>query len=346
MSEDKLKLLFEFANVDYSLSIGPLQTLRHVLLLKIKSSPEGIIQINGVDYIEQDIIQILDGNHAQKPQTFNDEEFWETFPELKVVSIPDGANTYFKGDKEAFLEYEYLFEAQEFLTKEYVAGLEEEIYSRIQLREFFPAAQRVTHLFAFNQETQSRISTNIKSKIHEVLTSTSESFQFLTWEPYYKMLQIVAIDDHDYLIEQYKIGQKHLGSFSYDQWSTFFKRQLTLPFDDSFKAKIDEDETNYFNENQAKIPARTYRGYSPERNDTISWRLIYFPFILPIKILFIVVTCNSGPDYSRDSQVPGNGREQMERFMEIQQRQREERIERQRQYYYNNRNTPDTTRQP
>lgn len=335
MSLDQLKQFYDFAKIDYSLNSGSLQTLKHILLLKIKSSPEAVLQINGIEYKEEEILQIIEANNSQKPQTFSLEEFWKAFPELKVVSVQNGINMYFKGDRDAFLAYQHLSEAKDALTKEYSSALENEIYKRIQSNELFPAAQRMTFLFAFTKDTQLRIYANVKYEIQKVLQTNGGSFQFLTWEPYYKMLQIAAQDDLNFLVEQYKIGQTHLSEFSYDQWSTFFSRQLTLPFDDSFKSKIKQDEKNYFNANKATD--------SNGSNGKFSWGIIYFAVVLPIKIIFIAVRCNSGPDYSQNRQPPGDGVQQMERYMETRERQREQ--QRQRQYYYNNQTAPDTTQQ-
>lgn len=302
-----------------------MDTLKHILLRELKSSSDGTIDVMGTTYNEEDIQRILDANNSKNSRSFNPESFLATFPELKAITSEGKIHSYFKGDLDAFQSYEHQTEAQDYLTSNYSDIFEEEINSHLDKFEFMPAAQRVTHLFAFTAETQKRIKENIKNKVSEILQSDKTNFQFITWEPYYKILQIISESDNTHLEKQYHKGFEQLGNFSYDQGSTFFKRQLTLNFSESFKSKIENDETNFFNEKKGQS-SKSYNGNSLGSNGEISWRTIYFAFILPIKIIFILVKCMGGPDTAPDPSQDQVIRQFMERQNENNNQQRNRRI--------------------
>jgi hypothetical protein len=315
MSLDQLKALFTYARIDFSLSVGALDTLKHVLLLRIQSSFDGTIRVDDRVYTKEDLLQIIEASTPKK--TFDIESFWKSFPELTVIADKDSVASYFKGNIIAFNEYEHVTEAQEFLTANYSEDFAEEIYARIQLVELFPAAQSITHLFVFNKETQFRISTKIIGELKE-LFHKQDSFKFMTWEPYYKILQEIANEDQDFLIEQYQIGLKQLHTFSYDQWSTFFKRQSALGFEEEFLSKIERDQKEYFDKNKALVTHRSNKSYSGNFSGSgnqineISWGPMVGILIAAVNILFAVAKCNSGPDYNSNQNVDPRIREIME----------------------------------
>lgn len=291
MSTSQIQTLFDFAGIKGSVNTGSLETVRHVLLLRIQSSQDSTIQIDGIRYTKEDILKLLDA--AKTTSTFRPESIWEQFPELKAIQHPDTIQANFKGNREAFLSIEHLAEAQHFLSKNYADGIEKAISEHLKKREFFPASQRVTFLFAFDDQTRENICQKIKDDLRR-LFETQQSFEFMTWETYYRIVQIAANDDPLFLELQYKTGLEHLGAFSYDQWSTFFRRQLTLNFDDAFLSSIEHDEKKYFEENKALVTDKSTRGsgsYGNSGNDTVSWKIIIGILVIILQFVFFMMKC-------------------------------------------------------
>ncbi len=288
---------------------------QHILMRELLSSTDKRIEVNGTIYNEKDILQILDKNQQQKATYFDIHTFWETFPNVKVVSEKGAIDSYYKGDLNTFLNYEFLAQAQDFHSQYYSTDLEIEINEHIRSFEFFPAAKKTSYLFVFTQETQARIKQNLRNLITEILQESDTHFEFITWEPYYELLQVIADGNQEFLEKQYEISFQQLGGFSYDQWSTFFKRQQLLAFDAPFQNRIVQDEHQYFQANKALVTHRsqkTYVGYTSDRDD-IQWKVILGIGVLLINFLFALMKCNKSSEYDKNISQDPALRELMER---------------------------------
>ena len=381
MSNKPLQSLFEHARMGYSEQSGPLDTLRHILLLQIKSSPNDFIEINGVQYTEDEILRIIAqaGNQRKvathistkkttpafktvtasvpnapqesgtTPSEFNENDFWLQFPELRVIAKPNGIVGYFKGDMTAFLSSPLLSDARTFFSQTYASTLEQEIYACFDRHEFFPAAQRLTHIFVFNEITQNRIRQQLKDKIDALLQAPETGFRFLTWEPYYKMLTLVATDDTAFLEKQYQIGKKQLSSLTYEQGSTFFSRQIGLPFDPTFKTRIQTEETKHFNDHKNGGEGYTYdRHQNNYRNSAqITGKTVLLILGMLFALLRLIVKCDNRPDYTRNEDP--QYREIMNQFEEQHRRNRGKRLQPEEYWYPPNERdsgTPPTPPKP
>jgi len=314
MSLHQLKILYNFVDLEFSLDSGKLLELKKILLLYLRSSPDGKLEIQGKSYTKNDFLQILAKEYPSTDQ-FDIYAVLKEHPSIAPLMNPKNIDVAFvllHPELEIKIEIEkhkQWKEIRAFFSEFYFMDFYASILKDLRELNFSKVNHKLSYLIFFKSPLQVKCKKALKDALIALIKKYQNSLaeiKFINFKSYYQVIIIIGNDDPTFLAIQYSLLRTITLKFSRKQQEVFYKNQLKLRLTREMKNQIKLHQADI----NVRPPKSNYvRPSSPPQEekaskDNIEITILLFLLVLGLVIFGIMMSSGSSSTDDNEYQIP------------------------------------------
>lgn len=296
MSVHQLREIFKHAGLEFSLDSQHLLELKKIILLHLKASPTGTLEISGETYTKNEILKIFLDEYTE--DSFDIKDFLVKHVDVQPLTHPESINRSFPDKTHGLTSKKSWFEVQAYFTEHHYLAYFRTVRDDIKIKQLLLATQKASYLFLFDDEIQLKFKKSIKTEILSLIKSQVDSrkgLEFTLWDAYYQLLKIIGDDDIDFLLEQHNLIITQLNGFTPLQIDRFFVAQLGLNFDEYVKEQIRREHERFSAANAQRSTyyhAREDQKISLPKQDSEAGQFLVYIILAFAALIFFLTQCD------------------------------------------------------
>lgn len=265
--------------------------LKKILLLELKHSTSGRLEIFGKSWTKNEILAIFETDFQQ--DTFDVDAFELKYPFLKLLANPAKIQ-YELDEKEKNIFYDPgLKDYQIHSSNLYLQSFSLELKKVLRNEKLKQSEAIISYTDFFLEEELYDLKHQCQSIILQLLTEDLQSKNsrlLFIWDGYRNIVNFAANDDHDFLFKQLQLIEKFYSKLTLDEAIKALRIQLQLEHPIEIKLQLQEFIKNFQNKKSSSLG-------EDKKSSPWTTYIIIAVVIFIIRIVFLVGKHNSTPSY-------------------------------------------------